>query len=107
MNAVNTSVATKATAIRRRGTVGDPLRKVTMRFRESVTQAVKAAVAAGDAPSADSFVEQAVVAALRERRRARLYAAYAEAASDELFLSDMAQATQRFDVAIGDGLSVD
>ena len=88
---------------RRRGTAADPLKKVTMRLSTRVTEAIRAVVEAGDAPSADAFVEAAVIAALRERRRERLYNAYAEAAQDPVFMAEMAATTQAFDVALGDG----
>lgn len=92
-----------ATLRRRRGTAEDPLRKVTMRLSTRVTEAVRAVVEAGGAPSADAFVEAAVVAALRERRRVRLYEAYAEAAQDPRFMADMAETTLAFDATLADG----
>lgn len=94
---------TRPTA-RRRATDADPLRKVTLRLHARVASAVRAIVDAGEAPSADVFVEQAVVAALRQRRRERLYAAYAEAAADPVFAAEMGETTRAFDVAIADGL---
>jgi hypothetical protein len=90
---------------RRRGTSTDPLKKVTLRLHERVAAAVRAIVDAGEAPSADAFVEEAVLAALRERRRQRVYAAYAEAAADPAFIADMAATTRAFEVTVGDGLS--
>lgn len=90
--------------LRRRASAADPLKKVTLRLHTRVTDAIRAAVAAGDAPSTDAFVEDAVVAALRERRRRRLYAAYAEAARDPAFVADMAGTTRAFDVTLRDGL---
>lgn len=92
-------------ALRRRATAADPLKKVTLRLHTRVAEAVRAAVAAGDAPSTDAFVEDAVVAALRERRRQRLYAAYAEAAQDPAFVADMKGTTRAFDVTLGDGVA--
>lgn len=91
-------------AARRRATAADPLKKVTLRLHTRVADAVRAVVAAGDAPSTDAFVEDAVLAALRERRRQRLYAAYAEAAQDPAFAADMQGTTQAFDVTLGDGV---
>ncbi len=76
---------------------------MTFRLHERVVEAIKAVVAAKDASSADAFVEQAVVAALRERRRERLYAEYAEAASDPHFMSDMSDMLHAFDVTLADG----
>ena len=98
------SSADTRTPLRRRATAADPLRKVTLRLHSRVADAVRQLVEAGEAPSADAFVEAAVVAALRERRRERLYAAYAEAARDPDFAADMDEATQAFDAALGDGL---
>lgn len=96
--------STRSIALRRRTSpAGDPLKKVTMRLSTRVTEAVRAVVEAGDAPSADAFVEAAVIAALRERRRERLYQAYAEAASDPGFMADMEATTRAFDVTLADG----
>lgn len=44
-----------------------------------------------------------MIAALRERRRERLYAAYADAASDPSFDADMNATTRAFDVTLADG----
>lgn len=90
---------------RRRSTEADPLKKITLRLHERVAVAVRALVDTGAAPSTDAFVEDAIIAALRERRRQRLYAAYAEAALDAAFQDDMATTTRAFDVALADGLS--
>ena len=87
---------------RRRSTAADPLKKVTFRLHARVTDAVRTLVDAGEAPSSDAFVEEAVIAALRERRRLRLYAAYAEAAADAAFQADMDATTRAFDVALRD-----
>jgi Arc/MetJ-type ribon-helix-helix transcriptional regulator len=91
--------------LRRRATSADPLKKVTLRLHTRVTEAIREAVDAGEAPSTDAFVEQAVVAALRERRRQRLYAAYAEAAHDPAFVADMDETARAFDGAVRDGLT--
>lgn len=91
--------------VRRRTTAADPLKKVTLRLRASVAGAVRTLVDAGEAPSTDAFVEQAVIAALRERRREQLYAAYAEAAADSAFMADMDATSRAFDVTVADGLS--
>jgi len=50
-------------------------------------------------------VEAARIAALRERRRERLYRAYAEAARDPVFMVDMASTTRAFDVTLCDDQS--
>jgi len=92
---------------RRRQLASDPLTKVTYRLRGRVADAVRKVVEAGESPSADVFVEEAVVAALRERRRQRLYAAYEEAASDPAFIADMDEITSAFDVTVGDGIAAE
>lgn len=97
-------VPLRPSSARRRSTAADPLKKVTLRLHARVTAAVKAAVQAGAAPSADAFIEEAVIAALRERRRERLYAAYAEAAADPVFVADMEVTTRAFDGTLADGL---
>lgn len=56
-------------------------------------------------PIADAFVKQAVVAERRERRKQRIYAAYAEAAADPVFMTEMERTNREFDAAIADGLS--
>lgn len=90
---------------RRRSSAADPLKKVTLRLRETVTAAIRALVESGGAPSADAFIEEAVVARFRERRQQRVYAAYAEAAADPAFMADMELTNAAFDAAVGDGLS--
>ena len=92
---------------RRRATSADPLRKVSLRLHASVADAIRAVVDAGEAPSADAFIEAAVVAELRERRRRTVYAAYKKAAADPLFVADMGRVTREFDGAVGDGLTPD
>ncbi len=67
---------------RRRASSNDPLRKVTLQLSESVVAAIKLAAETGESPSANVFVEEAVRERLRECRRARINAAYKEAASD-------------------------
>ena len=75
-----------------------------MRLHARVADAVRAVVDAGEAPSTDAFVEAAVIAALRERRRERLYVAYAEAAGDAEFAAESAATAGAFDTTLGDGL---
>jgi mRNA interferase MazF len=89
---------------RRRSTTADPLKKVTLRLHETVATAIRTLVASGGAPSTDAFIEEAVVARFRERRRQRVYAAYAAAASDAVFMAGMEQTNRDFDAAIADGL---
>jgi hypothetical protein len=95
----------RPSATRRRGTAADPLKKVTLRLTATTHLAIKAIVKAGEAPSTDAFVEAAIMAALRERRRQRVYAAYAEAAQDAAFAEDMAETTRAFEPTVGDGLA--
>ncbi len=94
-----------APARRRRSPSSDPLKKVTLQLSESVVEAIKALVRLGEAPSANVFVEDAVRARLRERRRAKVYAAYKEAASDPAFLTDMNADLRAFDNTLRDGLA--
>jgi hypothetical protein len=61
-------------------------------------------VEAGAAPDADSFVEDAIIARLKELRRERLYAAYEEAAQNPEYRAEMAELSAEFDSAITDGL---
>jgi hypothetical protein len=89
---------------RRRSQGSDPLRKTGYQLRQSVIDAVKAAVEQGAAESQNAFVERAVVRELRELRRQRVYAAYAEAAADPEFLADMQAVTEALDPAAGEGL---
>lgn len=91
--------------LRRRRRSVDPLRKAGWQVRESVARAVKDAVAAGAAESQNAFVERALLRALQELRRQRVYDAYAEAAADPLFMEDMRSTSGAFDVAAADGLT--
>lgn len=63
---------------------------VGFRLHAQVIKALRSAVAAGEAPSADDFVEGAIISALRALRRRQIYRAYEEAAQDPTFLADMA-----------------
>jgi hypothetical protein len=89
---------------RRRSPAGDPLRKSTFQLHTSTIEAVKQAVERGMAPSQNEFIEEAVVARLRELRRAKVYAAYQEAARDPAFVADMDETAADFDAALLDGL---
>jgi Arc/MetJ-type ribon-helix-helix transcriptional regulator len=88
---------------RRRSSSRDPLRKVTLQLSESVAEAIKAVVDAGEAPSASVFVEDAVREKLRERRRAKVYAAYEEASRDPDYMRDVNADIRAFDVTLSDG----
>ena len=92
---------------RRRSSGRDPLKKTTVQMHTSTLDAVRHAVESGAAASQNQFVEDAVIEKLRELRRARVYAAYEEAARDEAFMADMRETTAAFDVALLDGLSAD
>jgi Arc/MetJ-type ribon-helix-helix transcriptional regulator len=89
---------------RRRSPAADPLRKTTVQMHTSVLDAVRQAVEHGYAASQNEFVEEAVLARLRELRRARVYAAYDEAARDPEFMAEMRRVTEEFDHMAADGL---
>lgn len=89
---------------RRRSTAADPLRKVTLRLHERLTAAIRRLVDSGEAASTDAFIEDAIVARFRERRRARVYAAYAAAADDPAYVAEMDEVNDAFDGATSDGL---
>lgn len=76
-------------SVRRRRRVAPSLRKVTFRVPEGVIEAVRTLVEEGEAASVSAFVEDALRMKLREVRRARLYAAYEEAARDPVFMAEM------------------
>lgn len=90
---------------RRRSLANDPLRKVTFQLSESVIESIKKLVGSGVAQSANVFVEDAIRAKLRERRKAKLYAAYERAARDPEFMRDMNADLEAFDITLSDGLS--
>lgn len=75
---------------------------MTFQLHASVAEAIRAVVNAGEAPSANVFVEEAVKERLRERRRAYVYAAYAEAARDSAFMAELTEIERVFDIAVGD-----
>ena len=88
---------------RRRSPVGDPLPKMTVQLSESVVAQIKNVVETGEAASANVFVEDAVREKLRERRRAKVYAAYEEAAHDPAYMADLNADMKAFDVTLSDG----
>lgn len=88
---------------RRRMSSAEPLQKMSFQLHASVAEAIRAVVKAGEAPSANVFVEEAVKERLRERRRERVYAAYAEAAQDSAFMAEMIETDRIFDITVGDG----
>lgn len=79
-------------------------RAVTYQLRAGVADSVRAAVDAGVAPDANTFVEDAIIERLKELRRERLYAAYQEAADDPAYAAEMAEINAEFDPAVSDGL---
>jgi hypothetical protein len=89
-------------ARRRRGS--DPVRKPGWQVRTSVADAVRDAVEEGLAESQNALVERALLHFLAERRRDRLYAAYAEAAQDAAFMADMRTVSNAFETTTADGL---
>lgn len=97
------SRADSAAPRRRRTASAEPLQKMSFQLRASVAEAIRAVVRSGEAPSANAFVEEAVKERLRERRRERVYAAYAEAAQDPGFMMEMQETDQAFEVTVGDG----
>lgn len=88
---------------RRRATSTEPLQKMSFQLHASVAEAIRAVVKAGEAPSANAFVEEAVREALRERRRQKVYASYTRAAQDPEFMAEMLETDRVFDVTVNDG----
>lgn len=95
--------ASSAVPRRRRKASSEPLRKMSFQLHASVAEAIRAVVYAGDAPSANAFVEEAVREALRQRRRQKVYAAYATAAQDPKFMAEMLETDRVFGVTVNDG----
>jgi hypothetical protein len=58
----------------------------------------------GLAESQNALVERAVLRYLAENRREKLYQAYAEAAQDSEFMSDMRAVSDAFEATVADGL---
>lgn len=87
---------------RRRSHPNDPLRKITLQLSESVVEAIKAAVESGEAASANVFVEDAVRDRLREKRRAKVYAEYEQAANDPDYMHDLNADVSAFDATLSD-----
>jgi Arc/MetJ-type ribon-helix-helix transcriptional regulator len=102
---VSPNIVAPARRRRRRSPSSDPLKKVTLQLSESVLEAIKSVIEAGEAASANAFVEDAVRTKLRERRRVKIYAAYEEASRDPAFLRDMNADLDAFDATVADGLS--
>ena len=90
------------TTRRRRTSSAEPLQKMSFQFHASVAEAIRTVVKSGAAPSANVFVEEAVKEQLRQRRREKVYAAYAQAANDPEFMAELIDTTRAFDATIGD-----
>ena len=90
---------------RRRSPTSDPLKKLTIQLSESVVEAIRAVVNTGEAPSANVFVEDAVRHKLRERRRAKVYAAYEEASRDPEYMRELYGDMSAFDITVSDGFA--
>jgi hypothetical protein len=78
---------------------------MTLQLPTFVAAAMRAVVRAGEVSSAGVFIEEAVRQRSRERRRERVYAAYAKASRDSVFLAEMKRVDREFDVATGDDMS--
>lgn len=55
-----------------------------------MAEAIRLAVKIGEARNASAFIEDVVKERLRARRRERVYAAYADASRDPVFMAEMA-----------------
>lgn len=95
--------SSSSTRTRRRNPARDPLKKTSVQMHTSTIEAVKRAVAGGAAASQNEFVEEAVIARLRELRREKVYTSYREAAADPAYVEDVESTTAAFDRALGDG----
>jgi hypothetical protein len=98
-------LASRPVVRRRRTSAAEPLKKATFQIHASIVDAIRTAVQAGVAPSANALVEEAVKDKLRELRRARVYQAYAEAARDPAFIEDLDATTRAFEATTADGLT--
>lgn len=102
---MHTATQSSAAPTRRRRSASDaPLKKYTVKMSGWVIEGIKNVVDVGEAPSASAFVEEAVRDKLRERRRAKLYAAYEEAANDPAYRADVDADMNAFDATLSDGL---
>ncbi len=71
-------------------------KKATFSLREEVLAAVDEAVARGEAPSKNAFVERALLRELSDVRRRERQRRWEEAARDPLFLRDIAEVEAAF-----------
>ena len=83
----------------------DPLEKTGYRIPRSVVAMVREAVDAGEARSQNELVERALRRELRAIRQRRLYEEYARAAESPAFAQEMADVSQEWSGALGDGLT--
>jgi Arc/MetJ-type ribon-helix-helix transcriptional regulator len=74
-------------------------KKATFSLREDVLAAVDEAVARGNAPSKNAFVERALVKELQELRRQQHRRQWEQAARDPLLLRDIADVESAFESA--------
>ena len=100
----STNLTRSQSVRRRRRTTKDPLKKTGFQLRQSLVEAIKHVVEEGAAESQNAFVERAIMKELQEVRRQRVYAAYAEAAADETFMSEMSVVSEIVDRTGSDGL---
>lgn len=82
----------------------DPRQKTGYQLRRSVVLAVREAVRDGAAESQNAFVERALTRELRELRKAKLAAAYGDAARDPRFMEEMKATDAAWDAVTDDGL---
>lgn len=78
--------------------------RTSLSLRADVLEAAKEIVQAGGAENLSALVESALEEKIRRTKRAVLYAAYAEAATDRAFLREMNEVTANFSNADRDGL---
>ena len=99
-----TLASSSSAPMRRRRRSETPTVRKSVTLHADTLQAAQAAVDAGTAENLSAFVEEAVQEKLRRSKRSELYAAYAEAAQDLAFMTDMRQLTLESGATIADGL---
>ncbi len=97
-------VGSRAVRKRRRKVAGG-LTKASFQLATTVVQAVDSLVREGGFASKNVFVEEALRDKIRDMGRQALYAAYAEAASDPVFMAEFEATNAAFDVTTSDGLA--
>jgi Arc/MetJ-type ribon-helix-helix transcriptional regulator len=73
-----------------------PKRKVTYSLPESLVNDISRVVSEGAAPSYSAFVEEALTDAVQSARERALAKAFADAASDPVFLNDIEETMDAF-----------